>query len=322
MKPLLEVRSLTIDVPNGDGWLRVVDGVDFSIRAGERVALVGESGSGKSMTARALMRLDDAPRIGGAIRLAGEEVLGCTEAELRALRGSGIGMVFQDPMASLDPFMRVGDQVAEVLRIRGVGRAEAHARAVAMLAELGVRDAGSRYGAFPHEFSGGMRQRVVLAMALVAGPKLLVADEPTTALDARIQQQVLDLIDDASADRGLGVLLITHNLGIVAGFADRVLVMYSGRIVEEGPVEQIFAAPAHPYTRGLIAAVPRADMRVDRLPPIVGSPPSPARRPSGCAFHPRCPARLPVCDMSAPALRMSGGGSVACHLVAEGEAAA
>ncbi|MBZ9939412.1 ABC transporter ATP-binding protein [Mesorhizobium sp. BR1-1-16] len=322
MKPLLEVRALTIDVPKGEGWMRVVDGVDFSIGAGERVALVGESGSGKSMTARALMRLDDALRIGGAIRFAGEEVLGCTEAEMRALRGSGIGMVFQDPMASLDPFMRVGDQVAEVLRIRGVGRAEAHARAVAILAELGVRDAASRSGAYPHEFSGGMRQRVVLAMALVAGPKLLVADEPTTALDARIQQQVLDLIDDAAADRGLGVLLITHNLGIVAGFADRVLVMYSGRIVEEGPVEQIFAAPAHPYTRGLIAAVPRADMRVDRLPPIDGAPPSPARRPSGCAFHPRCPVRLPVCVMTAPQLRPSGGGSVACHLAAAEEAMA
>ena len=322
MSPLLEVSALTVDVPGEGGFVRVVDGVDLTIRPGERVALVGESGSGKSMTARALMRLDEGVRLAGAVRFEGQDVLALPEPEVRRLRGSGIGMIFQDPMAALDPFMRVGDQVAESLRIRGMARGEARRRSVALLAELGVRDAAQRADAYPHEFSGGMRQRVVLAMALIGGPRLLIADEPTTALDVRIEQQVLDIIDDAATTRRLGLLLITHNLALVAGYADRVLVMYSGRIVEEGPVERVFGAPAHPYTRGLLAAVPRADRHIEQLASISGAPPSPAARPSGCAFHPRCPVRLPLCATASPVHRTWGDSAVSCHLAdVEGEAA-
>jgi oligopeptide/dipeptide ABC transporter ATP-binding protein len=222
-------------------------------------------------------------------------------------------MVFQDPMSSLDPLMTIGDQVCETLRVHGTPRKAARAKALALLQELGVERAAERMDAYPHEFSGGMRQRVVLAMALIAEPRLLIADEPTTALDVRVQEQVLDMLDNVSRRRSLAVLLITHDLGIVAGFADRVMVMYSGRIVEDGPIERIFANPQHPYTRGLLAAVPRVDQTRVRLTSIPGTPPAPRARPSGCAFHPRCPSRLPVCDQVQPALAETFDGRLACH---------
>ncbi len=311
---LLEVVGLTVDMLAGDGSVRIVDSVSFSVGAGERVALVGESGSGKSVTARALMRLDRGARLDGRVVFDGTELLGLTDHAMNRRRGIDIGMVFQDPTSTLDPLMSIGDQVAETLRIRGVPRAEARSKALTILQELGVDHAAARMNAFPHEFSGGMRQRVGLAMALIGEPRLLIADEPTTALDVRVQEQVLDLLDLVSQRRRLAVLLITHDLGIVAGFADRVIVMYAGRIVEDAPVDRIFASPGHPYTKGLLGAVPRVDQERDRLTAIPGTPPQPWARPHGCAFHPRCPAQVAPCSILQPVLRGNDNVRVACHL--------
>jgi len=316
--PLLRVEGLSVDMALRDRTVRIVDHIDFSIGVGERVALVGESGSGKSVTAQALMRLNRRASISGRIDFAGTDLLALSEHEMNRHRGAGIGMVFQDPMSSLDPLMTIGDQVAETLRIRGVPRKAARERAISVLHELGVERAAERIGAYPHEFSGGMRQRVVLAMALVGEPRLLIADEPTTALDVRVQQQVLDLLDQVSERRGLSVMLITHDLGIVAGFADRVMVMYSGRIVEDGLVDRIFADPKHPYTRGLLAAVPRVDQTLETLVSIRGTPPPPAARPGGCTFHPRCPVRIERCSAELPALLDNDGARVACHVANAG----
>jgi oligopeptide/dipeptide ABC transporter ATP-binding protein len=266
------------------------------------------------MTARAIVRLDQHTSISGRILFEDRDLLSLTERELNAYRGAAIGMVFQDPMSSLDPLMTIGDQIAETLRIRGIARKEARDRAIAILDELGVREPRRRFRAYPHEFSGGMRQRVGLAMALIGEPRMLIADEPTTALDVRVQEQVLDLIDDVTERRRLAVLLITHNLGVVAGFADRVLVMYAGRIVEEGPVERIFADPAHPYTSGLLAAVPRVDKTTPRLASVPGTAPALRMRPPGCAFHPRCPVKLARCSTEQPAFLRRGNIAVACHL--------
>ncbi len=288
-QPVLQVDELTISVPAADGTqLPLVSDLTFSIGAGERVALVGESGSGKSVTARALLRLDPSLRLRGSIRLRDRDLLTLTDAQLATVRGRQISMVFQDPLSALHPTRTIGDQVAEPLLVHGVGRREARRRARAMLDELGIADAARRMRAYPHEFSGGMRQRVVMAMALVAEPEVLIADEPTTALDVRVQRQVLDLLERVAAERSLAVLLITHDVGIVAGFADRVLVMYAGRLVEQAPVVDAFARPAHPYTSGLLAAVPRIDAPPGRLVALPGIAPGAADRPSGCAFHPRC----------------------------------
>jgi len=314
-EPLIKASGLSVDMPIGrDQKVRIVDNIDFSIGVGERVALVGESGSGKSLTARALMRLDRLAGLSGRIDFDGRNLLDLPEREMARCRGSAIAMVFQDPMSFLDPLMTIGDQVAETLRIRGVGKAEARKRALAVLDELGVDRAAQRLDSYPHEFSGGMRQRVVLAMALVGEPRLLIADEPTTALDVRVQDQVLDLLDDVSARRGLAVLFITHDLGVVAGFAERVMVMYSGRIVEDGDVETVFADPKHPYTQGLIKAVPRIDQDLGKLYAIPGAPPPPLARPSGCPFHPRCSSAFDRCRSELPAVLNVGVERVACHL--------
>lgn len=312
---VVDVRGLTIDMMAGPmGSIRIVDDVSFAIAPGERIALVGESGSGKSVTARALMRLDHAARVSGSVMYDGRDLLTLTERQMHAVRGSAIGMVFQDPMSFLDPLMTIGDQVAEALRIRGVGRDEARRRVVEILDELRVARAAERLDSYPHEFSGGMRQRVVLAMALIGEPRLLIADEPTTALDVRVQDQVLDLLDDVARRRGLAVLLITHDLGVVAGFAERVMVMYSGRIVEDQPVDGLFGAPQHPYTEGLIRAVPRIDQDFAALYAIPGAPPPPMARPSGCPFHPRCDRNHEPCLHELPLLRETATGRVACHL--------
>jgi len=316
---LLEVRGLTVDARSrAQGRdIRIVDGVDLTIRAGERLAVVGESGSGKSITARAIMQLDPALRLGGSIRLQGQELIGASARRLRAIRSSVVSMVFQDPMTALNPLMKIGDQVAEPLRLAGVGRREARRRAQEMLDRLGVPRAAERMDAYPHEFSGGMRQRVVLATAVISGPRLLIADEPTTALDVRIQDQVLDLVMMLSQQEGMAVLLITHDLGVVAGFADRVTVMYGGRIAEQAPRDALFASPRHPYTRGLLASVPRLDggSHDQLLPVIPGSPAPPARRPAGCAFHPRCPLAMDRCRTEEPRLRVVAPGvEAACHL--------
>jgi oligopeptide/dipeptide ABC transporter ATP-binding protein len=312
---LLAVDNLAVEIPTHAGPVRLVDRVSFTIGRGERVALVGESGSGKSVTAQAIMRLNTRVKLSGRIGLDDTDLLGLPPRQMADIRGRRIGMVFQDPMSSLDPLMTIGDQIAETLRIRGVSATEARRRALEVLDELKVERAAERLDAYPHEFSGGMRQRVVLAMALVGEPDLLIADEPTTALDVRVQERVLDLLDEISRRRGLAVMLITHDMGIVAGFADRVIVMYSGRIVEENDALDLFGAPCHPYTKGLLEAVPRADITVHRLPSISGAPPVPANRPSGCAFHPRCEQAMSICSQVEPGETLVPAiGRVRCHL--------
>ena len=313
--PLLSVRNLTIDAGPKEEPIRLVDDFSLEMRPGDRVALVGESGSGKSVTARSIMRLDPDFRLSGSVEFQGQDLLKLSDKQMVGVRGHKIGMVFQDPMGALNPLMTIGDQVMEPLRIAGVSRADAAKRAKSVLEELGVVDAEARMKAYPHEFSGGMRQRVVLAMALISDPSLIIADEPTTALDVRVQEQVLTLMDKVSKERGLAVLLITHDLGTVAGFTDRVAVMYSGRKVDEGTVDSLFARPAHPYTQGLLQAVPRIDQTVPRLLTIAGAPPHPANRPTGCAFNPRCPKAFDLCTREVPELRPApDGGVVACHL--------
>ncbi|BBB02316.1 putative ABC transporter ATP-binding protein [Actinacidiphila reveromycinica] len=318
MNRLLEVTGLHITATAPDGRsVPLVEDITLGISAGERVALVGESGSGKSVTARALLRLDDSVRLTGSIRLDGRELLGLPERDLTRLRGSSVALVTQDPLAALNPLMTVGDQVAEPLLVRSVARKEARRRAVAMLDELGVADAARRSRAYPHEFSGGMRQRVALAMALVCEPALLLADEPTTALDVRVQQQVMDLLTTVSRERGLAVLLITHDVGVVAGFADRVEVLYSGRVVESAPVRTLFEAPVHPYTRALLGAVPRIGAHRDRLTALPGTPPDPSARPGGCVFHPRCPVAEDACRTTRPTLAPpTGAHRAACPVTA------
>jgi len=312
---LLSIRDLTIDAGTKDSTVRLVDRFSLDMSPGDRVALVGESGSGKSVTARSIMRLDPDFRLSGSIDFQGQDLLKLPEKQMVAVRGHKIGMVFQDPMGALNPLMTIGEQVMEPLRIAGVSRTEAERRAMAVLEELGVANAATRMKAYPHEFSGGMRQRVVLAMALISDPSLIIADEPTTALDVRVQEQVLTLMDKVSKERGLAVLLITHDLGTVAGFTDRVAVMYSGRKVDEASVDALFTHPAHPYTQGLLQAVPRIDQTVPRLLTIAGAPPHPANRPTGCAFNPRCSQAFDLCREKLPELRPSPeGGVVACHL--------
>ncbi|TQK70329.1 peptide/nickel transport system ATP-binding protein [Nocardioides sp. SLBN-35] len=311
-RPLLEVSDLTVSYPSAAGAVEIVSGFGLTVARGERVALVGESGSGKSVTARALLRLDHRASVSGRVRLDGTDLLALSDREMRAQRGRRIGLMLQDPMTTLNPVRSIGSQVMESLRVHGVGKAEARKRAVETLDRLGIPNAERRMRAYPHEFSGGMRQRVCLAMAIVAHPDLLIADEPTTALDVRVQEQVLTLIDSLVADLGMGVVLITHDLGLVAGFADRVAVMYAGRGVETGPVRELYRTPRHPYTSGLLASVPRVD-RDGALAPIAGSPAQPSSRPGGCAFHPRCARAEADCAETRPDLRRLGTADVACH---------
>jgi len=307
MTPLLEVSDLNISFPRDGGVPLVpVDDVSFAVSAGELVALVGESGCGKTLTGLALPRLlprgaELGPR--SAIRFNGTDLSRLPEGALRAYRGRRIAMVFQDPMTSLNPVMRVGQQIGEAIHAHGkVSRNDARARVLALLAEVGIADPSSRIDSYPHQLSGGMRQRVLIAMALAAEPELLIADEPTTALDVTVQAQILELLDRLRAARGMAVLLISHDLGIVAGRADRVLVMYAGRIVESATTEQLFAHPAHPYTRGLFASIPRLDATTTRLTPIRGTVPRPDQWPDGCRFHPRCPVAIPRCLSQRPPL--------------------
>ena len=314
--PTLDVRGLSVVLPRLSGDITLVQELDLTVGPGERVALVGESGSGKTVTAQAIMRLNPHVRIGGSVSFEGVDLLALSEKRMREYRGAKMAAVFQDPLRSLNPVMSIGNQVTEPLTLRGVSRKAALQKAAGLLDELGVARAKERLAAYPHEFSGGMRQRVALAMALIADPTLLIADEPTTALDVRVQEKVLSLIDSVARERGLAVILITHDLGLVAGFADKVAVMYAGRKIEEQPVAGLYARPQHPYTVGLLAAVPRIDREVDRLATIPGSPVTPTTRPAGCPFHPRCPRRIDRCETDRPELLpLSVGGAVACHVV-------
>ena len=302
---LLEVTDLRVAFSTEDGLLRAVDGVSFALDAGEVLAIVGESGSGKSVTVMTLLGLTRGPRtlVEGSARLLGRELLTAGEAELRHVRGAEVGMVFQDPMSSLNPVQRVGDQIAEQIRAHdaSVTRAQARERAVELMERVAIPHARARARAYPHEFSGGMRQRAMIAMALSCSPRMLIADEPTTALDVTVQAQILDQLRRIVADSETGIILVTHDLGVVADIADRVAVMYAAEIVESGTVNEVFYDPQHPYTWGLLGSIARVDdARADRLPTISGAPPSLLRAPSGCRFGPRCPHRFDRCSLLPP----------------------
>jgi oligopeptide/dipeptide ABC transporter ATP-binding protein len=315
--PLLSVRGLTVAFETRRGAFDAVRDVSFDVPSGCALGVVGESGSGKSVTAMALMRLlpDTATVTAGTVRFAGRDLGALTEREMRAVRGGDIAMVFQDPMASLNPILTIGRQVMETVRSRqGFSRAAARARAEELLALARIPAPDRVMRAYPHELSGGMRQRVMIAIALSGGPKLLIADEPTTALDVTTQAQILDLLRDLRVRLGMSVLLITHDLGVVAEFADDVLVMYGGRVVERAPVGALFERPGHPYTEGLLRSMPPLDGEdPDVLPAIEGNVASPFAMPSGCAFHPRCPYAWDDCARVQPPLaRLNDGHGAAC----------
>src|SRR5437773_3324297 len=302
MSHLLEVNDLRTHFATRGGLVRAVDGVSFYLDRGELLGLVGESGCGKSMTALSIMRLIAPPGkiVGGEILFDGKNLLRLSNGDMRDVRGNDIALIFQDPMTSLNPVFTVGEQIAEALRLhRGLSRQAARAAAVAAMREVSIPDPALRADDYPHQLSGGMRQRVMIAMALACDPKLLIADEPTTALDVTIQAQILELLNDLRQTRNLAVLLITHDLGIVAEVADRVAVMYTGKIVEESPVDDLFARPKHPYTEGLLRSVPRLTARdvakAQRLQTIEGVVPKPTALPPGCHFEPGCPYRMPRC---------------------------
>jgi oligopeptide/dipeptide ABC transporter ATP-binding protein len=316
---LLEVEDLAVSARARAGDLEIVHGLDLTVTAGETVAIVGESGSGKSLTMLALMRLLASPLevTRGRALFDGRDVLALPEKAMRAIRGNRMAMVYQDPMTSLHPLMRVGEQVAEAMTAHGVAKNEARQRTLDILARVGIPDPERTARAYPHEFSGGMRQRVVIACALVMRPSLLIADEPTTALDVTIQQQVLTLVDELRHEMGMTTIWVTHDLGVVARLVDRVVVMYAGRIVEDAPVRQLFAAPQHPYTRSLLASLPNpADDDRPPLAQIPGRPPLPSERLEGCSFGPRCRQARDVCTQL-PSLETRLAGRSACWVPPE-----
>jgi oligopeptide/dipeptide ABC transporter ATP-binding protein len=319
MSALLEVRDLRVSFPDRvAGRIHPVDGVSFAIERGKTLALVGESGCGKSLTSLALLRLVPPPgRIdnGSAVSLDGTDVLALKGDALRQVRGRRIAMIFQDPMTSLNPVFRIGDQITEVIHAHfDVSRQDARAQAVALLQEVGIPDPAERLSAYPHQLSGGMRQRVMIAIALAGQPELLIADEPTTALDVTVQAQILELLDHLRQSRGMAMLLITHDLGIVAGRADHVAVMYAGQIIESAPTAQLFERPSHPYTIGLFGSVPRLTGPVERLNPIAGTVPPPNAWPEGCRFRPRCPIKHPKSATMPPLLAVGPGHAMRCWL--------
>lgn len=299
-EPILQVQDLEVEFLTDHGWVTVVDGVSFEVHAGETLGLVGESGSGKTVTSLSVMRLIPSPpgRIsGGRILFKGQDLAAMSESQLSDLRGNDIAMVFQESMTSLNPAFTIGDQIAEVVRRhRGCSRKQARARAIEVLELVQIPNPSERLNSYPHEFSGGMRQRAAIAMALACEPKLLIADEPTTALDVTVQAQVLDLLRSLRDKFGMAVLFVTHNLGVVADLCDRVTVMYAGRIAETATVDDLFASPRHPYTEGLMRSMPQLGERGQRLPSIPGTPPMPWMMPTGCRFHPRCPYAEAACE--------------------------
>ena len=315
---VLEVRALTTRFATPEGEVLAADGVGFTIGPGEALGVVGESGSGKTQVFLSIMGLlARNGRSDGSVLYRGREILNLPAAELNAIRGAKVAMIFQDPMTSLNPFLTVGRQMTEVLEAhRGMGRAEARERAAAMLGLVGIPEPQRRLRQYPHEFSGGMRQRVMIAIALLCEPDLLIADEPTTALDVTVQAQILDLLGRLREELGMAVALITHDLGVVAGMCDRVAVMYAGRVVETAPTDRLFATPQHPYTQGLLASTPRLDTAVGgSLPAIPGQPPNLQALPEGCVYAGRCPYTFDRCWPERPILRPAGPGRLkACHL--------
>ena len=313
---LLRVRELRVSFETGNGTVNAVNGVDLDVEAGRSLAVVGESGSGKSQIMFAVMGLL-APNgtATGSVALAGTEILGAGEAALGRVRARRIAMVFQDPMTSLNPFMRIADQMTEVLTVhRGMSRRAALAESVRLLEAMDFPDARARIGLYPHELSGGMRQRVLIAMALLCRPGVLIADEPTTALDVTVQSRIMRLLGEVRAEYGTAVILVTHDVGIVAGSCDDMVVLYGGLVMESGPVERVFAAPMHPYTRGLLASVPRLDRDDDSLPAIPGEPLDTSRLPAGCPFAARCPRVVERCLRERPLLApRDAERRVACH---------
>lgn len=321
-EPLLAIRDLSVGLQRRSGVTTLVRGVSLEVRSGERVGLVGESGSGKSLTLLAVMGLLASPQVvvtGGSVTLAGTELIGAPDRVLRKLRGSEIAMIYQDPMTSLDPLQRVGEQIAEGLRAHGASRSDARERTLAVLAEVQLPDPPRLARSYPHELSGGMRQRVMIAAALAGDPRLLLADEPTTALDVTIQRQILGLVARIQQARNLAVLWVTHDLGVAAQFVQRLAVMYAGRVVEIGPTQAIYSEPQHPYTAALLAAVPSTTGERSALGQIPGSPPEPGRLPPGCSFASRCPQVRPGCHEAEPALTGRPGAVAAACFVPPAE---
>ncbi|MEQ8441930.1 MAG: ABC transporter ATP-binding protein [Alphaproteobacteria bacterium] len=318
--PLLSVRDLIVEFPTRRGTLRPVDRVSFDVNRGEILGVVGESGAGKSMTGSAIVGLIDRPgRIsGGEIWLGKERIDNIAPGKMRRVRGKRIGMVFQDPLTSLNPLLTIGDQIVETIRTHlSVSESEARKRAVAALEEVGIPAAASRIDSYPHQFSGGMRQRVVIALALAAEPELVIADEPTTALDVSVQAQIMALLKRLCRERGTAVMLITHDMGVIAETTDRVAVLYAGRLAEIGPTRDVLSNPAHPYTIGLMASTPSPTGAADRLSQIPGAMPTLTNIPNGCAFHPRCTKAFGPCSTELPEIRPAGRSSVACWLYDE-----
>jgi peptide/nickel transport system ATP-binding protein len=318
---LLEVKDLAVQFPTADGIVKAVDGLSFTVHRGETLGIVGESGSGKSVTNLAMLGLLNPKhsRITGEVLLKGTNLLTADNEQLRKIRGKDIAMIFQDPFACLHPMYKVGDQLVEAVRVHeDIPKDKAFERAVEMLEAVGIPNPRDRATDYPHQYSGGMRQRAMIAMALINNPELLIADEPTTALDVTVQAQILELIDKVKNDFNIGVILITHDLGVVAEVAQTVMVMYAGRAMEHGAKEAVFKQPLHPYTWGLLESIPTVTSKGARLIPIEGSPPSLIRVPPGCPFHPRCPHRFEPCDKERPDFTDRGGGHPeACHLSAD-----
>jgi oligopeptide/dipeptide ABC transporter ATP-binding protein len=323
--PVLSIRGLTTEFVTPGGVVRAVNDVSWDLYPGETLGVVGESGSGKSVTAMSILGLIQSPPgriVGGEILFEGRDLLTMSAKELRRLRGGEIGMIFQDPMTSLNPVHTVGQQIAEILRLhdKQMSRAKARARAIELLTMVGVPNPEGRYDQYPHEHSGGMRQRAMIAMAIANDPKVLIADEPTTALDVTIQAQVLDVLRTAQERTNAATILITHDLGLIAEHADRVIVMYGGKVVEVADVHSLFSAPRHPYTLGLMSSLPRLDVDLQRLDPIPGAPPNPIKLPPGCSFHPRCRVSKgrELCRTEEPPLYEVGRGQrSACHFSEE-----
>ncbi len=323
--PLLQVKNLQVEFRTRDGVAKAVNGVNYSVRAGETLAILGESGSGKSVSSQAVMGILDSPPgfvTGGEIVFKGQDLLKLSNEKRRKIRGTQMAMIFQDALSSLNPVHTVGTQLGEMFRVhRGTSKSEAKKKAVELMERVGIPAAKERVNQYPHQFSGGMRQRIMIAMALALEPDLIIADEPTTALDVTVQAQVMELLADLQAEYNMGLILITHDLGVVADVADKIAVMYAGRIVETAPVHELYKRPAHPYTRGLLDSIPRLDQKGQELYAIKGLPPNLLRIPSGCAFNPRCPMAQEICRTEVPPLHavteadgapLEGRGS-ACH---------